>query len=343
MSNTCPDERSSPIRAIDPALLSLPSTPVLTVSPANVPHSETCDWFPDLSELFQSQFYASLTETAHLDPHSPSTAITSFYQPSHLVALPSVTRSAAQSPRAPITNEFSQPRAHTQPPEEVCQLVSPPRPRRPPHPYPLAHFKHFQKQTSHPYARPSGNRPLPSVAPTSAPALRSPACVPQSPWTEPNTHPTASTLPPSSNTTSLPASRSQATSTTISISHQVHQIQEAVSALQTFLCQAFTPTDTDPDREAIETARHTARQHNHTLTELHDFLTPLPMHAGALLSATPPPLTGAQLRRLRHAALDALLDAYDLAFSPGMFLWEKKALYLRFVGAGRGLMHRVLD
>lgn len=38
-----------------------------------------------------------------------------------------------------------------------------------------------------------------------------------------------------------------------------------------------------------------------------------------------------------------LLDLYDLPFVPTMFLFEKKATYLRFVGASRALMHRVLD
>ncbi len=38
-----------------------------------------------------------------------------------------------------------------------------------------------------------------------------------------------------------------------------------------------------------------------------------------------------------------LLDLYDLPFVPTMFLYEKKAIYLRFVGASRALMHRVLD
>ncbi len=38
-----------------------------------------------------------------------------------------------------------------------------------------------------------------------------------------------------------------------------------------------------------------------------------------------------------------LLDAYDVPFVPTMFLYEKKAIYLRFIGASRALMHRVLD
>jgi len=43
------------------------------------------------------------------------------------------------------------------------------------------------------------------------------------------------------------------------------------------------------------------------------------------------------------AGITRLLDAYDLPFIPTMFLYEKKAIYLRFVGASRALMHRVLD
>ncbi|MCJ1317180.1 hypothetical protein MMC15_002503 [Xylographa vitiligo] len=350
MSDTSPIEPNSPIRAINPALLSLPSTPPASgASPAHAPDSEASDWLQDLAEPFQSQFYTSLTETSKPDPHSPGIPFTKLYQASHSKALPDTTRSAAQSPCASFRNEFSQTRAHSQPPEEVSRPDSPPRLRRPRHPYPPAQLRHLQKKTSYPYARPSSNRPLRSLAPTSAPILASSAHIPQSLPPEPESRANPPIPPCSANglndtiNTFLPASRSPETSTSISLSTQVHQIQEAVSSLQTFLSQAFHPTDDDPDREAIETARHTARQHNHTLTELHEFLTPLPTHAGALATATAAPITGAELRRLDHAALDGLLDAYDVAFSPGMFLGEKKRLYLRFVGAGRGLMHRVLD
>ena len=43
------------------------------------------------------------------------------------------------------------------------------------------------------------------------------------------------------------------------------------------------------------------------------------------------------------SAMDALLDIYEFHYFPNMFLYEKKALYLRFIGASRALMHRVLD
>lgn len=42
-------------------------------------------------------------------------------------------------------------------------------------------------------------------------------------------------------------------------------------------------------------------------------------------------------------AIDHLLDLYDIPFVPTMFLVEKKMLYLRFLGANRVVMHRILD
>ncbi|MCJ1281610.1 hypothetical protein MMC26_000930 [Xylographa opegraphella] len=335
MSDRSPLGPGSPLLAIDPALLSLPSTPAST---AHVQDPEACDWLHELAEPFQSHFY----------PRSAETAFAEAYQTSHFTALPDATRSAAQSPNAPFAQNFSHARAHSQPPEEVSRPDSTPPPRRPRHPYPPAQLRQLQKQSSHPYARPSAHRPLRSVAPTSAPTPEPPAAIPQLPPRTPTSRPSTSTaprstVPPNATNPFLPPTRTPETSTTLSITTQVHQLSAALSALQTFLTHAFAPPSTCPTRDAIETARHTARQHNHTLTELHEFLTPLPVHAGAAAAAVAPPITGEELRGLDHAALDALLDAYDVAFSPGMFLWEKKALYLRFVGAGRGLMHRVLD
>ncbi|MCJ1391599.1 hypothetical protein MMC18_004463 [Xylographa bjoerkii] len=349
MSDISPVDRSSPIRAINPALLSLSSTAATAVLPAQISDPEACDWLRDLPEPSQSHFYTSSAESPQSEIQSPHLDFTELYRTSYLKALPDATRSAAQSPRAPFTDEFSQNRAHSQPPEELPAADSPPRPRRPRHPYPPAQFKQLREPPSHPYARASGNRPSRSLAPTSAPTLGSSATVARYPGNEPNTLSKDSILPLNANgrsitnNTILPACRFRETSISIDIENQVTQIKAAVSTLQSFLSQAFNPPDDDPTREDVETARHTARQHNHTLTELHEFLTPLPVHAGSLHSDVPPPITGEELRRLDHAALNSLLDAYDIAFSPGMFLWEKKGLYLRFVGAGRGLMHRVLD
>lgn len=41
--------------------------------------------------------------------------------------------------------------------------------------------------------------------------------------------------------------------------------------------------------------------------------------------------------------VDRALDVYDVPFVPTMFLVEKKMLYLKFLGANRVVMHRILD
>ena len=43
------------------------------------------------------------------------------------------------------------------------------------------------------------------------------------------------------------------------------------------------------------------------------------------------------------ARIHRLLDLYGLPYSPDQFLYEKKLLYMRFLGLGQALMHRVLD
>lgn len=41
--------------------------------------------------------------------------------------------------------------------------------------------------------------------------------------------------------------------------------------------------------------------------------------------------------------MNRLLQVYDVPYIVNMFLFEKKLLYLRFVGANKTLMHKVLD
>jgi len=55
------------------------------------------------------------------------------------------------------------------------------------------------------------------------------------------------------------------------------------------------------------------------------------------------PTTGEVLREASHKVVDPILDTYDIPFIPTMFLIEKKMLYLRFLGANRIVMHRILD
>ena len=65
------------------------------------------------------------------------------------------------------------------------------------------------------------------------------------------------------------------------------------------------------------------------------FLPPSPRSTGRVFLA--------DLGRAADKVVDHILDLYDIPFVPTMFLLEKKMLYLRFLGANRVVMHRILD
>jgi len=77
------------------------------------------------------------------------------------------------------------------------------------------------------------------------------------------------------------------------------------------------------------------------VTELDEPFRILPRFTGDYPSDIP--ATGEDLRGASHKVVDHILDLYDIPFVPTMFLLEKKMLYLRFLGANRVVMHRILD
>ncbi|KAA8912894.1 hypothetical protein FN846DRAFT_903252 [Sphaerosporella brunnea] len=77
------------------------------------------------------------------------------------------------------------------------------------------------------------------------------------------------------------------------------------------------------------------------VTELDENFRLLPRLSGDYPSDIP--TTGEVLREASHKVIDHILDQYDIPFVPTMFLVEKKMLYLRFLGANRVVMHRILD
>ncbi|OJD30480.1 uncharacterized protein BKCO1_6000048 [Diplodia corticola] len=89
------------------------------------------------------------------------------------------------------------------------------------------------------------------------------------------------------------------------------------------------------------------RNRNFAVTELDEPLEPLPrsMQMETDLEEIPwdVPPNAQEIRNSDHDAITALLEAYSVPFQPDMFLAQKKELYLRFIGANRALMHRVLD
>ncbi|TGZ80574.1 hypothetical protein EX30DRAFT_372203 [Ascodesmis nigricans] len=92
----------------------------------------------------------------------------------------------------------------------------------------------------------------------------------------------------------------------------------------------------------VENARLQARNWNRAnVTELDEPFRMLPLFSGEYPADIP--TTGDVLRAASHELIDHMLDIYDIPFIPTMFLMEKKMLYLKFVGANRVVMHRILD
>ncbi|KAF1983212.1 hypothetical protein K402DRAFT_456821 [Aulographum hederae CBS 113979] len=98
----------------------------------------------------------------------------------------------------------------------------------------------------------------------------------------------------------------------------------------------------------VERIRLERRNANSLLTELDERFHNLPFADGQgdcddSVAHPDIPQVGQAVKDMDHQAIERLLDAYQISFQPQMFLHEKKLLYLRFVGAGRVLMHRVVD
>ncbi|KAL1649153.1 hypothetical protein SLS58_001727 [Diplodia intermedia] len=97
----------------------------------------------------------------------------------------------------------------------------------------------------------------------------------------------------------------------------------------------------------LERKRLEKRNKNFAVTELDGPLEPLPrsMQLETGLEDIPwdVPPNAQGIRNLDHDGITPLLEVYSIPFQPEMFLGQKKELYLRFIGANRTLMHRVLD
>ncbi|KAH0536845.1 hypothetical protein FGG08_006307 [Glutinoglossum americanum] len=130
------------------------------------------------------------------------------------------------------------------------------------------------------------------------------------------------------------------------LSH-IDRLSAEINEMKTFISLGFNTQEDGTGavglRRHVEESRLQLRAQNRLLTELDEQLVPLPLRNGTAPGEQKIPTTGRVIKGLDHQAVGILLDLYDIPFTPTMFLHEKKALYLRFVGAGRALMHRVLD
>ncbi|KAK6543060.1 hypothetical protein TWF694_006986 [Orbilia ellipsospora] len=131
--------------------------------------------------------------------------------------------------------------------------------------------------------------------------------------------------------------------TTLSLGLMSHldNLEKQVSEMKRFIATGFTGRDHLRSFD-IERQRLYARNYNYqNITEINEPFEMLLRSCGDYPARFP--VNGVELKSFSHEEMDALLDEYDLPFNPAMFLHEKQLVYLRFIGANRAIMHRVVD
>ncbi|KAK7548024.1 hypothetical protein IWX50DRAFT_705357 [Phyllosticta citricarpa] len=130
------------------------------------------------------------------------------------------------------------------------------------------------------------------------------------------------------------------------LSH-IERLQAELDNLKRFVTSGFAQAKDGMDRD-LESKRLELRNMNAGTTELTEPLNALPtsMRKDSVGKFDVPPiapLNGDEIRALDNNAVVVLLETYKLPFDHEMFLFQKKEVYLKFIGACRELMHKVLD
>ncbi|KAJ6260550.1 hypothetical protein Dda_4776 [Drechslerella dactyloides] len=131
--------------------------------------------------------------------------------------------------------------------------------------------------------------------------------------------------------------------TTLSLGIIAHleYLENQIVEMKQFVARGFARRD---HLRSFEVEKHRLRSRNYNfqnVTEINESFEPLLQSNGELPARYP--VNGVELKNLSHEEINALLDVYDLPFSPAMFLHEKQLIYLKFIGANRAIMHRVVD
>ncbi|KAK6359745.1 hypothetical protein TWF696_000884 [Orbilia brochopaga] len=131
------------------------------------------------------------------------------------------------------------------------------------------------------------------------------------------------------------------TTLSLGIIAQLENLERQIVEMKQFVAKGFAQRDHIRSFE-IEKHRLRCRNYNYeNVTEMNEPFEPLLQSNGKLPARYP--VNGVELKSLSHEEMDVLLDEYDLPFSPAMFLHEKQLIYLKFIGANRAIMHRVVD
>ncbi|EWC46552.1 hypothetical protein DRE_04275 [Drechslerella stenobrocha 248] len=131
--------------------------------------------------------------------------------------------------------------------------------------------------------------------------------------------------------------------TTLSLGIMAHleNLEKQIMEMKQFVARGFARRD-NLRNFGVEGQRLQSRNYNFQhVTETSEPFEVLLRSSGEL--PTRYPLNGIELRSFSHEEMNGLLDEYDLPFNPLMFLHEKQLVYLKFIGANRAIMHRVVD
>ncbi|KAK6345221.1 hypothetical protein TWF718_007148 [Orbilia javanica] len=131
--------------------------------------------------------------------------------------------------------------------------------------------------------------------------------------------------------------------TTLSLGVVAHleNLEKQISEMKRFVSAGFAKRDNVRGLDVERQRLHSRNYNFRFVTEINEPFQILLNSNGAYPSRYP--VNGVELKSLNHEEMNALLDEYDLPFSPALFLHEKQLIYLRFIGANRAVMHRVVD
>ncbi|RVD82583.1 uncharacterized protein DFL_007005 [Arthrobotrys flagrans] len=131
--------------------------------------------------------------------------------------------------------------------------------------------------------------------------------------------------------------------TTLSLGVMAHleNLEKQIAEMRRFVSVGFAERDHVRGFDVERQRLHSRNYNFQNVTEINEPFQILLNSSSAYPSRCP--VNGVELKSLNHEEMDALLDEYDLPFSPGLFLHEKQLIYLRFIGANRAVMHRVVD
>ncbi|KAF3202843.1 hypothetical protein TWF192_006746 [Orbilia oligospora] len=131
--------------------------------------------------------------------------------------------------------------------------------------------------------------------------------------------------------------------TTLSLGVMAHleNLEKQIAEMRRFVTAGFAKKDHVRGLDVERQRLHSRNYNFQNVTEINEPFQILLNSNGTFPSRCP--VNGVELKSLNHEEMDSLLDEYDLPFSPALFLHEKQLMYLRFIGANRAVMHRVVD